>query len=251
MRDLLKLSRARFRKNRLSFPAISSFTVFLLGFGLVYWIWHMFTLVASIECAYALNWLEGWFGGRAPLQLIFAGIVLSTLVWLLRLITVRPLNRGEAAFQLIFLLGLLGAFGAQKAYLFPNGFPSRAQLERVAWFTGWGDLRLVEEKDGLIDVREGWAFDYPAPPFAGRPEHPWLDKTFNPTMMDISLSENAPTEEEMKRLNACHATYQAALRQYERDLVLWEEYVEGFRSWYIENEWRLIAEGKEYPRQIW
>ncbi len=227
---------ARRRRSRLN-PAfaVSSFTLFLLGFGFVYWLWHMFSMVPTVECQYAIVWLSGWFDFRAPFQWLGLAIVITALVWLLRVLALRGLNRGEAAFQLVFIIGLAAAFAAHKAYLFPYGTPSRAEVRYVRQIFMPDRLRLAEEPYKEIDYRKDWKYDYPPPPFATYPDRPSNDRSISLLMTDLFQDERSPLYSEYRAMYACYATYQAAVIQYEKDLQRWHEYWEGFDAWYALN----------------
>ncbi len=219
--------------------AVSSFTIFLLGFALSYWMVHFFTLATAVECEYAIMWLSGWFDYRAPFQWLAVAITALAIVWLLRVFTRRPLNKGETAFQLVFILGLCAAFLAQKAFLFPYGAPSRAQLERIMPQLMPSNVWLLDEMDEIeIDMQANWPFDYPPPPSAAGPEHPLWNDAIALRMTDLFRDRYSPLYSEYRHMQTCYANYQDAVAQYERDLENWYAYWAGFNEWYADNSWR-------------
>lgn len=227
------------RKPRLKFSvAVSPFTLFLLGFGLLYWILLMFTTVVTVECAYAIIWISGWFDFASLFQLTAVAIGLCAALWLVRVIFLRSLNRIETIVQFVFILGLVAVLIAQKAYLFPYGTPSDAQVETVVQAVWRSDLRLVEEYDIIADLTANWKYDYPPPPFASTPEPPWRHEPVNRRLPEIFEGKSSPTWKEYQRMFACYADYHSAVADYERDMKIWEEYWEGFGDWYVLNRWR-------------
>ncbi|GJL92396.1 hypothetical protein [Hyphococcus sp.] len=221
----------RMVRNKRTF-AISFFTIFLLGFALMYWILHMFTVVTgAVECEYALTWLDGWPEFRSGFQLVGIAIGLCFVVWLLRLVVFTEPNRAESLAQLIFLLGLVAAFLAHKAHFFPYGMPSAVHFEKVSSLLG-NDIRLEEARDVEFDVRENWAYDYPPPPFSKVPEPPSRDASLNLRLEKIFIGRQSPTDEDFVRLRTCNANYRKAEHQYEIDKKLWDEYWDGFARRY-------------------
>lgn len=220
--------------------AVSSFTIFILGFGLSYWIFHMFTMVMTVECEYAVIWVSGWFQFSSAFQWLAVAIGMCAVVWLMRVIILKDLNRLETLVQLVLILGLAAAFTTQKAYLFPYGTPSRDQVERfVSIFSP--PLRLFEEQDNIKAYTiERWKYDYPPPPFARLPEHPRRNNEFNLRMPEIFDDKHSPTRPDEFRMWNCFWDYRRAELQYTQDLKIWDEYWDGFDDWYALNSWRYF-----------
>ncbi|MEO1136539.1 MAG: hypothetical protein AAFW68_08020, partial [Pseudomonadota bacterium] len=90
---------------RFMFPsqnfAVSSFTIFLLGFGVAYWALLIFSITALIECGYGIIWLSGWFEFRSAFQWLFVAIGFIAVVWFLRLFTLQGANRFETMAQFV------------------------------------------------------------------------------------------------------------------------------------------------------
>jgi hypothetical protein len=218
--------------------AVSSFTIFLLVFGLVYWVLHVFTVTTIIGCEYAIIWLTGWRSFQAVFQWLGVAIGVTTIVWLLRVIMLRGLNRIETAAQFVFILGLVGALLAQKAYLFPYGTPSREQVERVVSIFS-PPMRLIEEQDSLVvNPIEGWKYDYPPPPFARAPEHPRWNEKLNLRLDEIFDKKRSSIWPDEIRMWNCFWDYRRGELQYTQDLKIWDEYWDGFDDWYALNSWR-------------
>lgn len=213
--------------------AVSSFTIFLLGFGLTYWFFHFYTTTVMVGCEYPIAWLEGWPHFWSPFQITGLAISLCALIWLLRLLNKKSLNRVETLFQFIFVLGLCGAFLAQKAYFFPHATPSQAQVTRVV-SVFYHRVRLIEEYDLIneYDVRDNWEYNYPQPPFAREPEWPASNSSLNVPPGEIFLNKDSPTHADFKRLRVCYENYRNAKIQYERDMEIWESYWKGFSEKY-------------------
>ena len=229
LRRLLRLKR--------SFT-ISSFTIFLLGFGFIYWVANTLTVVALIGCEYALVWLTGWFKFQSLYQLFFGATFLALIVWLLRIAFLRDLNLVETSVQFTLIFFISAALIAQKAYMFPNAFPSQEQVKRIVQVIYPMDLRLAEESDPFFNFRENWKYDYPSPPFAHFPEPPRWSREIDRPLTEIFRDEHSPLYSEMKEVRACYANYKRAEIQYERDRETWEEYWKGFDDWYALNRWR-------------
>ncbi|WDI30412.1 hypothetical protein PUV54_10625 [Hyphococcus flavus] len=227
--------------------AVSPFTIFLLGFGLSYWIMLMYTTVVTVECEYAIIWISGWFNNASLYQWIAVTIGLCAAVWLARVFLIRELNRVETIAQLTFIIGLAAVAIAQKAYLFPYGTPSHVQVENIAELIWPNNLLLNEEEDVLIDIRKGWEYDYPLPPFAGPPEHPSRDEKINLRLPQIFVSNDSPTRKEYQRMFTCYADFQSAVADYDRDLETWNEYWDAFEEWYVLNMWRYRADAPVTP----
>lgn len=235
--DRLYLARAiRLRRTF----AISFFTIFLLGFGLVYWILNVITVTASfIECEYAFFWTWNWPKFVSAFQLFGAAISLSFLVWIVRLLVLNGKNKIESGLQLIFILSLAAAFAAQKAYLFPYATPSRAQMDRIISLISPSDIRLMEANDLIeSDFHSNWKYDYPKPPFSEAPEYPARNRKINRRLTEIFQSKNSPQGVEFLEIRQCVHNYHNAVAQFEKDILKWEEYWEGFDDWYALNRWR-------------
>lgn len=218
--------------------AVSSSTIFLLGFGLVYWILLIFSLTVLTECGYGIVWLSGWFEFRSAFQWLFVAIGLIAVSWCLRLFTLRCANSFETAAQFVFILGLLLAALAQKAHFFPYGTPSQAHFDKVMQVISPSSLRLVEAQDFVMRFDEDWRYDYPKPPFSTWPEPPRWDKTLNKPLSEIFTSKDAPLYKEYVSLQACYTNYQEAEQQYVKDVEALDEYWAGFKEWYALNRWR-------------
>jgi len=232
----IKVKRAARSKHPI---AVSSFTVFLLGVGLSYWFFHFYTTTLMVGCEYPLSWLDGWESYSSPFQIVGLTIALCAVVWLLRLFDRKELNRFETLFQFIFILGLCGAFLAQKAYFFPYGTPSQAQVTRVV-SVFYHRVKLFEEHELIIenDVRDNWSYDFPTPPFARKPEWPGYDNDLHIPPEEIFLSKASPTYADFRRLRVCYENYRNAQVQYARDMETWENYWEGFSEEYPDTAWR-------------
>ncbi len=219
--------------------AISSFTIFLLGFGLSYWFFHFYTTTLMVGCEYPSAWLEGWENFWSPFQVIGLAISLCMAIWLLRFASHKNLNHMETAFQFVFILGLCGAFLAQKAYFFPYATPSQAQVTRVV-SVFYHRAILFEENERVLeyDIRDNWEFDYPPPPFARKPEWPGYNNELHIPPEEIFLSKDSPTYADFKRLSACYENYRNAETQYARDMKIWEKYWEDFSEKYPGSAWR-------------
>lgn len=218
--------------------AVSSFTIFLLGFGLAYWICHMITVVTTFECEYAIHWVSGWRYFQSSFQMVGVAIALAVLVWVVRIATSKSRNRIETIAQFIFLAGLSGAFLAQKAYLFPYGTPSQDEVERFVALVHSSDLRLEENDELVFDFQADWKFDYPPPPFAQSPEPPGWNPKFNKRLTEIFRDKRSPLYQERKEMWVCYADMTKAVEQYREDQKIWKEYWEGFSEWYVWNRWR-------------
>ena len=220
--------------------AISFFTIFLVGFGFLYSILQIFTIVISpVECEYAFHWLNGWSEFQSSFQLTTLSIGLCCVIWIIRVLSVRNQSRIETIAQLVFILGMSCTFIAHKAFLFPYASPSADQVQRIVNFVFDYDLRLEVENDLLeIDVRENWRYDYPQPPFARTPVHPQRSMNSNPRLSDIFVSENSPTYEDFVRLRDCRKNYRDAVAEHQRNLEIWEAYWRGFAEKYpLEARW--------------
>ncbi len=218
--------------------AISSFTIFLVGFGLCYWIFHMFTIVTAIECEYAVIWIAGWFGFRSAFQWLAVAVGACAVIWAARVILIRGLNSIETIAQLVLIFGLAGAFAAQKAYLFPYATPSREQVERVVSVFTPNRTALAEAPATDINVQDNWIYDYPPPPFAQSPVPPRRNGNINLRLDEIFKDKRSPLHSEYARMEKCYADYRSAVRQYEEDIKVWDDYWEGFNAWYAFNRWR-------------
>ncbi|WP_425409509.1 hypothetical protein [Hyphococcus sp.] len=225
--------------------AISPFTIFLLGFGFIYWIMLMFTTVITVECEYAIIWVSGWFNFASLYQWSVVAIGLCAATWLARVLFVKRLNCTETIAQFVFILALAAVAMAQKAYLFPYGAPSRLQVEKIVQSVWRNNLLLIEEQEILTDFREGWKYDYPPPPFASSPEHPSWDETINLRLPQIFKSRNSPTWKEYQSMFTCFADYQLAVTDYYQNMKIWNEYWAEFNDWYARNRWRY---DDVYPR---
>jgi len=60
----MRLSQRSAHRHRSS--AISAFTILLLCFGIIYWLFHVLTTISLAACAYGLAWLAGWDSFSAP-----------------------------------------------------------------------------------------------------------------------------------------------------------------------------------------
>ena len=232
LRRLMRLRRAF---------SISSFTIFLLGFGLCYWMFNMFTTVTMVECEYAISWLHDWERFRSGIQLVGLTIVFCFCILVLRILILNNLNPIETAMQLVFIVALLGAFLAHKAFLFPFGMPGKAEME---WFSDNvlnRNYQLLEETTAIepspfLD----WAYDYPRPPFERQPERPSLNRDINLPLTKIFISEQSPTKSEFGALRACYVNYRDAEKQFQKDIKRWDDYMVGFERWRAANEWRYV-----------
>lgn len=218
--------------------AVSSFTIFLLGFSFVYWILDTFSTVSSIECEYAFFWTWNWSSGRSIFQLVGTAIILCVVIWLTRLVIVKNKNHIESVMQLVLIVGLAGAFVAQKSYLFPFATPTRVEVARVASIF-FPMNPLLEESEGIeINLRSNWKYDYPPPPFASRPERPAYNRDINLRLQKIFKSSNSPRSDELFDVRTCVNDYHRAIGEYQRNIETWDLYWENFDDWYALNRLR-------------
>jgi hypothetical protein len=232
------LHRRRARRAERHF-AISSFTIFLLGFTLCYRLLHVQAIVFFEPCRNAAIWLGGWFTFSAPLQWIGVAIALCAYVWVFRLAAFSRLNRIETALQGVLILGLVVAFCAHKATLLPFGEPRHAQMSKLIMRDA--HLYLVESDDllrGRGPAAEEWPYEYPPPPQVEFEDHPRYYPKYNVSMAAIFKSRGSPLPSEMAALKTCYLEWDRALAQYPKDQETLNEYWRGFYNWYAFNRAR-------------
>ena len=224
--------------------AISSFTIFLLGFTLCYRLLHAETLISYQECRNAAVWLEGWFTFSSPLQWIGVVIALCAYVWVFRLVAFSGLNRIETALQGVLIIGLAVAFCAQKALLLPYGEPSRAQMAALIMRDTPYLRRAAPWRPERPGAKE-WPYDYPPPPKVEFAENPRYDPRFNKSVAAIFKSRGSPLPSEMAALEQCYREWDRAQAQYRKDQETLNAYWEGFYNWYAFNRERIENEQKQ------
>lgn len=241
----VRASKAR-QRNRLArqdgasfrFP-VSAFTVFLLIFGLIFWVFHLITLVPHTECQYAAQWIAGWFNFASPFQWFGLAIGLTAVLWVARIVFDRHrLNPFETIFQALLIFFLAAAFLSLKAYLFPYGTPSAAQFDTAAQIAFPRNWRLNEAEDLLAVDFSGWPYNYPAPPEVEFTEHPRWSPAYNPRLPEIFQSGNSPLWSEYEMVQKCASDYQSAVERYQKEQETLHVYWAGFEDWYALNSWR-------------
>lgn len=210
-------------KRRRRGPLLAPFSIFLLGFGLTFWLAVFFTSVAHSNCDLAINWLSGWFAGGSLFQLFGTAIGGIALLYILRTLALRLWRTRtiETIAQGVFIAALIFAFGGLKALLLPFGFPPQAFYEQVAERVFGARYLLMEERDALVSY---WPYDYPAPPPA-----PWELK--DPSFAELFPHLDSPWPRELAAAEQCRADHAAAVKAY-RD---WEK---GFDAHMKKEGWR-------------
>ncbi|MEO1241011.1 MAG: hypothetical protein AAFX54_03810 [Pseudomonadota bacterium] len=231
----LKSQRAKRSGRRFS---ISAFSIFLVGFGLLYFTLHLFTLLPNYECRYGLIWISGWFENYSLFHVTAASVGLVALLFVIRLVCLRSnLNVAETVFQAALVGALILVLLTQKAFFFPYGSPSWAQFERIAGVVFPTAPRLVEEADLIFDPRFDWKYDYPPPVVEFTEDPRWSDK-YNRRVSTIFQDKNSPLWREYRVLLQCDAEMVEALEQWKRDEETLEQYWKDFREWYAVNRWQ-------------
>ncbi len=226
-----RMGRARLRrKGRII--AISPFTVFLLGIGILFWSYFIVTLATLSACEFTAVWIAGWFEQFSTFQLFVATFVIALAIWLLQLIQFRELaNKTETVAQGVFILGLIISSIFLKSLLFPYAVPSFTQTKFVADILSPIKLRLEAEPADLVGSkpRPPWPYEFPPPPTVPS----WRDwfAGYSPSMEEIFTSKNSPTFGEYARLLQCAADYRRRARDREQALADYEE-------WYGKYAWR-------------
>lgn len=226
------LKSQRMKRSQRAFP-ISSFSIFLLGFGLVFWIIQAFTLLPNYECRYGVVWISGWFEFASLFQMMAFLTGLIAITFVVRLICdVHKLNPGEALFQGAMVATFVGVLVMHKAFLFPQASPSWDQVVRaVSVVPAWkNDVRLVEEFEPLEFQPEG----FPPPDVEFR-EDPRFLPEYNRRLSSIFVSKSSPLWSEYKALQQCDAELISALAQWEKDQLALEQYWKDYRAWSASN----------------
>jgi hypothetical protein len=223
--------RMRMRRSKNGF-AVSMFTVFLIGFGVCYYLLYTQSIISHQACRNAAIWLNGWFTFSSPLQLMGVAIVLIAYVWVFRLVSLSGLNRIETVLQGALIMALVVGFSAHKAALLPFGEPSHVQISKLVGFE-WA-IQFVEEHDAIwsFDHEAEWRYDYPPPPKVEFEENPRFDRRYDKRTSEIFRSKASPLLHEMAELKACYTEWDRAREQYSKDQETLRDYWEGFQNWY-------------------
>lgn len=214
-------SRVARRRRR---PLLGSFSIFLLGFGLCFWLVFFFTNnTAAGICGFAVIWLSGWFEGRSLLQLFGFAILAIALLFLVRTAALGLWRTRtiETLMQAAFVAGLVFACGGLKALLLPFGFPPQAFYEKASAAI-FGPLRASLSEEASLN-RE-WLYDYPAPPPSPR-------EIKDPSYAEMFPHADSPLWSELKAAEQCRVDGVAAVKAY-RD---WEK---GFDEHMKKEGWR-------------
>ncbi|MHA7872452.1 MAG: hypothetical protein ACX939_08905 [Hyphococcus sp.] len=226
MRASRFLKSQRIKRNQRAFP-ISPFSIFLLGFGLVFWIIQVFTLLPNYECRYGVVWTSGWFEFASLFQIMafLVGLIAVTFVVLL-IFHLNKENLGEAWFQGAMVLTLVGVLVMHKAFLFPQAPLSWEQVVRtVSVVPSWKtEPRLVEQDDKVHRWSEG--FSHPDVEFF---EDPRFLREYNRRLSTIFVSKYSPLWSEYKALQRCDDEMTRALAQWKKDQEVLEQYWENVR----------------------
>ncbi len=116
--------RGRLKKRRglrasKKFLTFAPFTVFLIGFALLFRFWTVAPLVRYNDCEYKYFWLRNWSDGYSVLQLTLMIIFLMVVVVLLKIFFSKVKSWSETCVQLAMVL--LFVAGANSLYI--NLFP--------------------------------------------------------------------------------------------------------------------------------
>ncbi|MEL7489944.1 MAG: hypothetical protein AAGJ73_04425 [Pseudomonadota bacterium] len=219
-----RMRRARLGRNG-RITAISPFTIFLLGLGLLFWSYFIVTLATLSACEFAAIWIAGWFEQFSTFQLFVAAFVLALAIWLLQLIQFRELsNKTETVAQGVFILGLIISSIFLKSLLFAYAVPSFTQTKFVANILSPMKLRLEAEPVGLLGskTRPAWPYEFPPPPTVPS-RRDWF-AGYSPSMEEIFTSKNSPTFGEYAKLLQCAADYRRRARDREKAIAASEEW---------------------------
>lgn len=213
--------RGRFRhaagKNARRAFGASPFSAFLIGLGLVFWTMNVFAVVTLDTCSNALFWLSGWRGFVAPMQVLFAGIALSAVFFLIRLFSPGMRDGvAETLMQGLLIAAIIVSAGGLKATVLPFGVPSYQAYFAVVEKVFPVRIKLDEERDEIP-----WRNDYPPPPFDPR------DRELMP-YEKLFPHKDSPWPSELAAARQCIADQEAGLAAY-------EEWLEGFKKWEEQN----------------
>lgn len=154
IRRLLRKRVWRKRKGRL-LAGFSGFTIFLIGFILIWRILSVVPLTVLGYCEYQYFWVENWQYGTSNLQLFIVIICLVVAIATLNLVFATRRNWVERALQIGFsVLFLVGGITLYTD-LFPYGFLARAQssVERVL-LPDWTSGMVLQESMSVVTTRK-------------------------------------------------------------------------------------------------
>lgn len=215
------LKSQRMTRSKRAFP-ISSFSIFLLGFGLIFWIIQAFTLLPNYECRYGIIWIGGWFDNTSLFQTVAALISLITILFVVRLFCQwKGLNVGETVFQAAMVATFVFVLTMHKAFLIPQATPTWDQVVRAVSIIPHFkfDIRLEEEAVAQDIQYEGFP-----PPHIEFTEDPRYFPEYNRRLSTIFVRKTSPLWSEYKALEQCEAEMVRALAQWEKDQLALEQY---------------------------
>lgn len=241
----MRFNFAEIRRRRTYRMAVSPFTVFLLGFSLLYHHTYLnFTITLEATCQNAIVWLDGWYRLTSPLQMFGYAIFLLTLLWLLKTFfklwrpsTFSPKWRGtEEIFQGLLIGALVLSYAGLFSSFFILGPVGKTYSKITSALFNYDEVQLYYPRNPHPERIE-WPFDFPKPPVVGPP--PRRDRKFHKPVWFASSGYLLWSD--YKGLYQCYADFQSRKTAYVQAREEYEIWDKRYRNQIPQNQWWLIS----------